>query len=760
MTDQAVDTTDFGKGPIGQATRWISEIELAERYWQPYIARANKILQRYEDLREGQVEGEQRRKFAILWSNIETLKPACYARVPKAVVLRRFQDADPVGRIAAEVLERAINFGVDAYDFDQVLKDVRDEFLLLAKGHAWIRYVPTFEQPLQTGTTDAEDGADGAPNQLDATEQFNEPKVTYEEVICDYVSYQDFLTNKCRKWSERRWVGRKCYLDREALKKRFRRPVPDQPGKVLGDVIPLDYKPDGKTDSDNTVQFQQAVIYEIWDIVSRKAYWISKSWPAEPLDEVDDPLELEEFFPCPKPAFGTTSPREIIPIPDYAQYQDQAGELDEITMRISILTKAVRMVGLYAGDERPQLQQVFKQSSENSMIPVDTWAAFKDKGGVQGVIEWVPVDMVLKVLNGLYEARDQTLRIIYEVTGISDIMRGDTEANETAAAQQLKSTWGSSRVREKQKEMARFCRDSMRIKGTIIAKKFSIDTLKAMTNIKLLTRQEKEQIAAELQLHQQRVQSMQQQAPQMPGQPPAPPVQQPQLPPPPIPPEAMELMDKPSWEDVDELLKSDGLRQFRIDIETDATVEPDLTSDKRDATEFAVAIGNVINSSAEAVKAAPPLGKVVAEMVKYLTRRFQAGREMEETVEKAMNEIAAMPMTPPEGAEAPKGPSPQELAIEQERVKVEAEELKVRREEIAANSENNRFDAQTNALSVQAERERTAADERIAAMELQMQRMSDMLEAMTRRHETNVDAGIRRYEADSQPAPSMNGAGA
>src|SRR4051812_12927340 len=44
------------------------------------------------------------RRFAMLWSNIETLKPAVYARTPIAVVSRRFKDADKIGRKAGETL--------------------------------------------------------------------------------------------------------------------------------------------------------------------------------------------------------------------------------------------------------------------------------------------------------------------------------------------------------------------------------------------------------------------------------------------------------------------------------------------------------------------------------------------------------------------------------------------------------------------------------------------------------------------------------
>lgn len=793
MTAAVNTLEDFNpdpNSPAGIAAHWISELDLSDQYYSDYWKRCRMITDRYRDKQDNAFVTAQKRRLSVLWSNIETLKPACYAKVPNCVVLRRFKDADPVGRVASEVLERAIEASLDSYDFDQVLKSVRDDFLLYARGIPWVRYTAEFG-PAPTGMAGASGDSYGEPdikggptsglgklvNGAKSILGLGKPEtvgsttvvekegagtpeeiVTNERTICDHVCLNDFRTNAARNWSEVRWGSRLAYMSRAALKKRF--------GDKIGGQVPLDWKPENQSsvDAQKAEQFNKACIYEIWDKDSGKVYWISKSWPQAPLDVRKDPLGLKDFFPFPKPAFGTLAADALIPIPDYIYYQDQANEVDELTLRINILTKAMRMVGLYAADEKTNLQNVFRQSAENEMIPVDTWAAFKEKGGVQGVVEWVPVQQIAFVLKQLNEIREENFNLIYQITGISDIMRGDTDPNETAAAQGLKSTWGSSRVREKQKEMARIARDIMRIMGEIIAEKYSIDTLKRMTNVKLLTNSEKQQImqwqqaAAAMQAQQQAMQQ-QMMAQVQPG---APPPQMPamQPPPPPFPEDMMKLMDQPSWEDVKELLENESKRMFRIDVEANSTIDIDMARAQAEADKFLTGLGTLIAQSLEAVKSAPALGELTSEAVKFYARQYQVGRQFEETIDRTLSNIAKQPATPPEGAEAAKGPSPQELAIEQERVKVEAEELKVRREEIAANAENNRFDAQTNALSVQAERERTAADERIAAMELQMQRMSDMLEAMTRRHETNVDAGIRRYEADSQPAPSMNGAGA
>src|SRR6185312_17453197 len=252
--------------------------------------------------------------------------------------------------------------------------------------------------------------------------------------------------------------------------------------------------------SERDSQFAKAAVYEIWDRTSRRVFWVSRAYTDDCLDARDDPLGLSGFFPCPRPLLATTGPDTIIPTPDYAYYESQAQEIDELTRRIGLLTDALKVRGFYAGTENGKLTDLLSAET-NTLVPIDSWAALADKGGMAGVVQWFPVDMVAGVLKSCIETRQQMLDDVFQITGIADIMRGDTDPNETAAAQQLKSTWGSSRVRDKQKELARFARDLLRIMGEVIAGRFSPETLARMTGVSLLpSPAAKAGIAAQLRL--------------------------------------------------------------------------------------------------------------------------------------------------------------------------------------------------------------------------------------------------------------------
>ena len=637
MAEPAVQVdapSDFGKDPVAVCSRWKSELELSAKDQQPWITRGRTIVRRYMDQRNVAEGSDTRnRRFSLLWANVQTLAPAVYARTPTAVVSRRWKDADDVGRQASEVIERALNFQLDACDFADSMTALRDEFLLVGRGQSWVRYVPHMAtipgQPAEA--PDGEESGDA--------DQFEQ--VIWEEVIPDHVHWEDFGTNPARNWAEVRFVWRRAFLTREELTARF---------GEKGTKCPLDWKANAETgENDKDTQFAKAAVYEIWDKISRKVFWVCKAAP-ECLDERDDPLELKDFFPCPRPLLATCGPDSLIPTPDYVYYESQSQEINELTRRIGLLTDALKVRGFYAGTESQTLTDLLTAET-NTVIPIDSWAAFADKGGMKGVIEWFPVDIVAAVLKSCIETRQQMLQDVFQITGIADIMRGDTDPDETAAAQQLKSNWGSSRVRDKQKELSRFARDLLRIMGEIIAKKFSTDTLSKMTGVKMLpTLQAKQQIQQQLAMQAQ----MAQQA-QLPGQPPRPP-------PPPPPPELLRMLQDPTWQEVEQLLHDNAMRTFRIEIETDSTIEPNDQQEKQRRIEFVEAVGQYLEKTLTVTQLAPAMLPVVIEGLKFLVRGFRVGREMEDVIEAALDKLQEQAANAPPPQQGKPGDPPQLVA--------------------------------------------------------------------------------------------------
>lgn len=625
-TEQHGDTT---------VMRWVKEIELYEQKAGEWEDAAKKILRRYKDERNSSRETKQAR-YNILWSNVQTLLPALYSRNPKPDFQRRFLDADPAGRVACEVLERAATFTLDKEDFYLKARQVVTDRLLPGRGTMWIRYVPHFAEatPSSLGNEpdaraieladqglEVDDDADAneAPGHVPQHASSGEPiqELEYEEIDLDYVHWSDFGHVLARTWEEVPAVWRLTYLTRKKLIERF--------GDEIGRAVPLDYKPEDLRNQEVTEYQKKARIYEIWDKETKRVIWISKAYLQGTLDERDDMLGLQNFFPCPRPLTPNMANDTIIPVPDYKIYQDQALQLDDLTSRIKLLSDAVRAAGVYDSSV-PGLQSILSGGYDNKLVPVDAWAAFAEKGGLKGALELLPMQEIAETLLTLYEAREKVKQDLYEITGMADIIRGASDPSETATAQTIKSNFASIRLEDMQAEVQRFMRDMVVMIAEVLANHFDIETLAEISGYPLMTAEEKA-IAAQIKA--------------LGGD---------------LPDDMEKPFLEPTWEEVDELLRNANMRHFRLDIETDSTLKMDQMQEKDDRTQFLSAVGDFMKSAEGADPALMPL---LGQLLMFAVRAFPVGKQMEaclqetvDTLEKRAKQAQANPAPNPEQVKA------------------------------------------------------------------------------------------------------------
>lgn len=679
-------------------TRWIKEIELYEQKAEKWHTRGTKIERRYKDERNNTRETKEKR-YNILWSNVQTLLPALYSRNPKPDFQRRFLDADPVGRVTCEILERATTFTLDKEDFFLTARQCVTDRLLSGRGTFWIRYVPHFArtEDRSLGTEASTEIANEGP-QVDDDANANEPardvqqtassgepieELEYEEIDLDYVHWTDFGCVWARTWQEVPAIWRRVYLTRKELVERF--------GEEIGKAVPLDYKPENLKGETQTEYEPKACIYEIWDKRTKSVIWISKSYPASTLDERDDMLGLQNFFPCPRPLTPNMANDSVIPVPDYSMYQDQGAELDDLTNRIALLTDAIRATGVYDSSV-PGLQQILAGGYDNKLVPVDSWAAFAEKGGLQGAIELLPMEELAQTLLHLYEARDKVKQDLYEITGMADIIRGASDPNETYGAQQIKANFASIRLEDMQSGVQRFARDGVVMVAEVLANQFDIETLAEISGYPLMTEEEKgiaRQIVA------------------LGGK---------------LPDEMEKPFLEPSWEQVDKLLRNANMRHFRLDIETDSTLKMDQTQEKSDRTELLEAIGKFLESAASAP---PELVPLLGQMLMFAVRAFPVGKQLEAALQETVDALEKKARA---AEDAPPQPNPEQikantqLQIAQGKQQGEAAETQMRgqieMQKLHLEAQNDERKAQLDAWVAQQEQRAQAAQ---AAQEMQME---------------------------------------
>jgi hypothetical protein len=669
---------------------WYNCIAQYERTFKEWEGRADKIVKRYRD--DSRSRNNPNAKFNILWSNVQTITPAVFARLPRPDVSRRFRDNDPIGRVASMMLERALEYEIEHYgDYASAMKQAVQDRLLGGRGTAWVRYEPHIVgQAAGVGEGAPDDGfqvtedADEAETEGGIYREDQE-RIEYECAPVDYVYWRDFGLTTARTWEEVTAVWRKVYMERDALIERF--------GEELGGKIPLDTKPETSKSFNEKMGegSREALIYEIWDKASGQVIWLSKSM-GKLLDTRDDPLQLENFWPCPKPMFSTLTTDSLIPVPDFVLYQDQARQLDTLADRIDGFINALKVRGVYDASE-PSLARLFTEGENNALLPVKNYGAFSEKGGLQGAINLVDIAPIANGLNMAYQAMEQVKGQIYEIMGIADIQRGQTDPNETLGAQIIKSNNASGRLKTMQHDVVNFATALLQIKAQIICQHFTDDTIIKISGAMQLSPQDQALI-----------------------------------------PQALAL------------LKDEPAKNFRIEVTTDSMIYQDEQQEKQDRMEFLSAVSGFLSQALPAAQATPELTPMLVEMLKFGVTAFKAGKGLEGLIDETADKFRQQQKAA-EGQPKPPTPEMQKLQMQaqMEQTKLQAQsqakqaemqmQMQLEQQKMQMQMElekaKQEYQAQENQLKFQLEDQRNTQqaemDMRIAQMKMNTERNTQVL---------------------------------
>ncbi len=628
---------------------WQKEITASRKREKHYRKETARVVQLYEGAKDA-AGATTSAPFNILYSNTETMLPALYATVPRPVVQRRFKDDDRLGGLAAKACERGLAYLADSNDmdyetFDNFMRNAVMGALVPGRGVSWFRYdaqITKVAEGAEVGATDEVE-----PEEVEAAETSEmeaQEQVSYETACVESVPWNRFLHGYSKSWAGVPWVAREHFFSMSELKDNY----PD-----MAQYVPLDCTPsdedreeseNGKSAEDPENTTKLAHVLEIWDKVTKRVYHIAPSFPDKPLRDTPDPLNLSGFFPCPKPLYFVEKISDLVPVTLYSFYQSQAEELNNLTVRIKALIKAIKVRGFY--DATLSGLDKLMEAEENTMLPIEGMNALQQGMSADKALWFMPVEKLIVVLQQLLQERNSVKQVIYEITGISDILRGASAASETATAQNIKNQWGSLRIKRLQKEVMRYARDAFRILAEIAAHKFSEKTWEGITGLGYPTSEQKEQAQGMLQQF------------EMLGQQP--------------PPEMLQIMQQPSWGDVLTVLREDITRHYRIDIETNSTIYAEATEDKQSISELLNAMSQFLSGVSPLVQSGSMPFEVAQTMLMTIVRRFQFGPEVEDAL-KGMK-----PPTPPQD---PGKDAAAQGAVEIEKLKMQTAQMQAQIEQ-------------------------------------------------------------------------------
>lgn len=689
---------------------WLDMLAEAETAFESWQDRCDNIDKQYANL-DRLASDSRDKEFQMFWANMQVLCPSIYARPPVPVVVPKFKDRRPIYTTASEVAERCSVVAFDLAYIHNSLMLVRDDMALHGRGALWCRH----------------ERARG-----------DKP----EKVCIEHKQRADFLHDPARCWYEVQWVAAASYLTREEAKKRF--------SKFSGDAYDdAEYKIDRDTrDIGGTDERERAKIWEVWHRGLGKVVWISEGVDVL-LDDAPPHLDLQGYFPCPRPAYTTTQPGSLVPVPEILYYRDQLEELNKLTGRIHALADAIRVKGFYpsGGKEIGEAVEAALriQSDTRVLVPLSDWAAF---GGTKEVIVWMPIDMIANTINVLVTLRKQVIEDIYQVMGLSDIMRGATDPQETLGAQQLKMQSGSVRIRDKQAEMARIARDCVQITTEIITEKFDDQTILEMCQMDLPRKAEHlmqlQQMQAQFQQQAMLAQQQGNQQTQLGQNPQSAEDTQAQLVA--AQQQLQNFATKPTFEDVMAFLRNNRARAFVLDIETDSTIQLDEQKEKQQRGEFMQMMANLLPQVGAMVTAFPSMATFAGELIKFAVAPFRVGRQLDNSIDDAvqqMQTLASQPGAAQAQQKQGKEDSAMKAQIEREKMQFQAQENeKDRQIKLAELQSTNQTEQQKNENERQIamlefqgnEREREA---KIAHIQAQMQR--DLMKGQLDREKQQTD---------------------
>jgi hypothetical protein len=571
---------------------WISQLDkdekrLKDKWWLD----ADKIVKKYKGIKSGSSEsGDKAYWLNLFWSNVGVMKAALYGKRPKPLVNRIWSDPnDNIARVAGVILERCLAYDLTKNEcpMDQAIKLAVEDWLVPGLGEVWLRYEAETEKKTIPGT----------PIEVEV--------VSYECVHTEYVPWRDLVWPSSRTEFEVWYLGRRVYL------------APAEVKKLWGITVPSkdERKP---TNPDNTLPENfvddKVCIYEVWNKKNRKVYWFSRDIP-DLFVTKDDFLNLEGFYPCPMPLMATHTTDDYLPRPDYVMMKDQYDQLNELNTRIVLLEKALRVVGVY-DKKNAEVQRILSEARENDMIPVDKWAVLGEAGGLKGVVDWFPIEMISNVMEKLREQKAEKKQEIYELSGISDIMRGSSNPRETLGAQKLKAQFGSVRLQLRQDEVSVFVRQALTIKAELMCEHFQPQTLMRISNI-------------------------------------------------------LQTSDAQYAEQAIQLLKDYKLVQYRVDISEQNLALPDYQQEQESRMEFLTTVGQFMSQAAGMVQAVPGALPHLIGMIRWCASGFRSSNEIQGVLDQAMQAAQNNPPPPQQGKD---GAQPvQDLSPQTEQIKQQGE---------------------------------------------------------------------------------------
>ena len=526
--------------------KWAEKLKASEKRDEDWIKSAEEAEAIYLcDTEAAQSTSVAIPRFNILHSNVETIIPAIYNSTPNPDVRPRHNrkvqvpegQQDPV-KWFSDALERAIATQIDDDKLTNEIEALAQDVEVAGRGVTRIRF-------------NFDDGMDGQP--------------VNERVEFENVSWRNYREGAATRWSGVPFTAYGYEISTEEAE------------RLCDDDIMEQYEEEVTSPEEEELDYK---LWEIWCRETRKVYFLIEE-KNKIIAIKDDPLGLDGFFPQPAPVQPITGTGRRTPRCPYAVYKELAAELDTASKRINKIMEGLKVRGVVAGNA--EIFELLAEAGDNQLVADSNLEGMLATGKLSDRISWWPLEAAITVLAKLFEQRELTKQAIYEITGISDIVRGASDPRETAAAQKVKAQWGGQRVRRRQRMIQSHVRDLFILTAEVISKLFTPRGFLMAAGVD-------------------------------------------------PDPAGMQMLGR--------------LDHFRVDVESDSTIRADLDRQRQEMSDFLTATGGFFQVAGPLIAETPQAAPFLIEIYNAFSKSFQLGKQAEDALEQLGEQAAKLSQEP------------------------------------------------------------------------------------------------------------------
>ena len=505
-------------------------------YWERWIKAAEKAAENHwDDARDAWCEYEWKerkdarivdrdatkstRAYPIYWASCKVLEPALYARTPKVTTRRRFDIHDEVALTSCVIVERLGEYLLECCEFDSAMMAAVQDFINADKASVQLVYESKKElvtERLPVVPYQSPDGAvaylnmsDGQPvdeslrilqDEQGFYAETEEEKEVDKKIKIIPLCFDDVLhTPSAKSENEITEQAYRFSITYAEAKEAFGEEVAKKINwKTRNDRDKSDEH--ALNDEDKTENLELVCEgWEIYDYLEERVLWYTDQHNDKLVKNSDDIYGLHEFFPSPKFIINNKPSKTMYPRPAYKYLEAAINQLHENQTKVHSLIDGIRRRCLVDGAS-PELLNALNKLSDNEYIAVDNLQSIIEKGGINGMLYWVPVQELVAAIAELQQLTEKFKGEFFEWFGVPDILRGQTDPIEAEGTQRIKQQAAHDRFKFIKKQVQQLARDAIELMIDLALQKYDDEEMAQIVGAPYMSQTQQAAFPAALEL--------------------------------------------------------------------------------------------------------------------------------------------------------------------------------------------------------------------------------------------------------------------